>query len=115
LFFPIIAVEWFSKRNEMEKTPDKRKLERGPFSYPVLIEYNDPDSGSFGPVQLRAGGVDINSNGIGILAEKPVNPGGVVKVYLPLGDPKTMIATFSEVRWTKKSEGNYRMGLHFIV
>jgi hypothetical protein len=99
----------------MQKKPDKRQLERGPFSNTVLIECNDPDSGSSGPVQLRADGIDINSNGIGILTEKPINPGGVVKVYLPLGDPKTMIATLSEVRWTRPSEGNYRMGLHFIV
>jgi len=99
----------------MDKTPYKRQLGRRLFSYPVLIEWNDPDSGCFGPVQFRADGVDINSNGIGVLTEKPINPGGVVKLYLPLGDPKTMIATLSEVRWTRKSEGNYRMGLHFIV
>jgi hypothetical protein len=99
----------------MQKKPDKRHLERGPFSYPVLIECNDSDSGSFGPVQFRAEGIDINSNGIGVLTEKPINPGGVVKVYLPLGDPKTMIATLSEVRWTRPSGRNYRMGLHFIV
>ena len=99
----------------MDKATDNRQLERTVFSYPVLIEYNDPDLGSFGPVQFRAVGVDVNSNGIGILTEKPISPGGVVKVYLPLGDPKTMIATLSEVRWTRKSEENYRMGLHFIV
>ena len=99
----------------MEKTPDKRQLERGPFSHPVLVECNDPDYGSFEPVQFRAVGVDINSKGIGILAEKPISPGGVVKLYLPLGDPKTMIPTFSEVRWIRKSEKNYRMGLHFII
>ena len=99
----------------MDKATDNRQLERTVFSYPVLIEYNDPDLGSFGPVQFRAVGVDVNSNGIGILTEKPISPGGVVKVYLPLGDPKTMIPTLSEVRWTRKSEGNYRMGLHFIV
>jgi hypothetical protein len=99
----------------MEKAPDKRQLERRIFSYPVLIECNDPDFGSFEPFQLKAVGVDINSNGIGVLTEKPLNPGGVVKLYLPLGDPKTMIPTFSEVRWTRKSEGSYRMGLHFIV
>ena len=98
-----------------QKTPDKRQLERRLFSYPVLIEGNDPDSGCFGPVQLRAVGVDINSNGIGIIADHPINPGGVVKLFLPLGDPKTMIPTFSEVRWTRLSERNYRMGLHFIV
>ena len=99
----------------MEKIPDKRQLERGPFSYPVLLECNDPDLGSFGPVQLRAVGVDINSNGIGILTGKQINPGGVVKLYLPLGGLKTVIATLSEVRWTRKSEENYRMGLHFII
>jgi hypothetical protein len=99
----------------MEQQPDKRQLERGLFSYPVLIECNDPDSGGLGPVQLQGVGVDINSNGIGILTKKPINPGGVVKIYLPLGDPKTMIATLSEVRWTRPLEGNYRMGLHFIV
>ena len=99
----------------MEQQPDKRQLERVPFPYSVLIECNDPDLGSFGPVQFQGDGVDINSNGIGILTEKPINPGGVIKVYLPLGDPKTMIATLSEVRWTSPAEGNYRMGLHFIV
>jgi hypothetical protein len=98
----------------MNKKPDKRQLERGPFSFPVLLECNDPDSDRFEPVHLRAVGVDINSNGIGVLTEKPINPGGVVKLYLPLGDPKTMIPTFSEVRWTRPTEGNYRMGLHFI-
>ena len=99
----------------MDKTPDKRQLGRRLFSYPVLIEWNDPDSGCFESVQLRAVGVDINSNGIGVLTEKPISPGGVVKLYLPLGDPKTMIPTLSEVRWTKPLNGNYRMGLHFIV
>jgi hypothetical protein len=99
----------------MDNTPDKRQLERRLFSYPVLIECNNPDSGRFEPVQLRAVGVDINSNGIGILNEKPIKPGGVVKLYLPLGDPTTTIPTLSEVRWTRPLEGNYRMGLHFIV
>jgi hypothetical protein len=99
----------------MEQQTDKRQLERGLFPYPVIIESNDPDLGGFKPVQLQGVGVDINSNGIGILSEKPINSGGVVKVYLPLGDPKTMIATFSEVRWTRPSKGKYRMGLHFIV
>lgn len=99
----------------MQKASDKRQLERGLFSYHVLIECNDPDSGSFGPVQFRAVGVDINSKGIGIIADNPINPGAVVKLFLPLGDPNTMIPTFSEVRWTRKSGGNYRMGLHFIV
>ncbi len=99
----------------MKKTPDKRQLERTAFPYPVLLECNDPELGCFDSVQLRADGVDINSNGIGILNEKPINPGGVVKLYLPLGEPKTMIPTFSEVRWTRKSGGNYRMGLHFLV
>ena len=99
----------------MDQTTDKRQMERGPFDYPVLIECNDPNSGCFAPVQLRADGVDINSNGIGILTEKMINPGRVVKVYLPLGDTKTMIATLSEVRWASPLEGNYRMGLHFIV
>jgi len=98
----------------MNKTPDKRQLERRPFSYPVLIECNDPDFGRFGPVQLRAVGVDINSNGIGILTEKPISPGGVVKLYLPLGDPKTMIPTFSEVRWIEIKGGRCRLGLKFI-
>jgi hypothetical protein len=99
----------------MGEAGDKRRLERGPFSSPVLIECNDPEHGSLEPIQLRAVGIDINSNGIGILTEKPINPGGVVKLFLPLGDPKTMIATFSEVRWTMPLEGNYRIGLHFIV
>jgi hypothetical protein len=99
----------------MDKTKDKRRLGRKFFSNPILLEFNDPDSGSSRPVRLEASGIDINSNGIGLLAAKPINPGGVVKLYLPFGDPPTMIPTFSEVRWMRPSAGSYRIGLFYII
>jgi hypothetical protein len=99
----------------MDKTTEKRRLERKVFSNPILIECNEQNTGSLRPLQLRGMGIDIHSDGIGILADQTIDPGGVVKLYLPLGDPKTVIPTFSEVRWTRPSEGRYRIGLHFII
>jgi hypothetical protein len=98
----------------MEKKAEHRRLERRDYSGRILLEFNDQTSGTYDPVQIEGCGVDLNSQGIGILAEKPIDPGGVVKLYLPFGDPETVIPTFSEVRWTRPTEGRYRMGLHFI-
>lgn len=98
----------------MEKQTEKRQQERRPFSYPVRIETGDPDKGTFAPVRFDGQGIDVSSGGLGLTSGMPSEVGQVMRLFLPLGTPETLVPVFSEVRWVRESEGGYRMGLQFI-
>jgi hypothetical protein len=98
----------------MEQNIEKRKLDRASFSYPVLFEINDARSSRSNTLRTEGSGLDISSSGIGILTDRLLSPGDVVKLYIPLGDTNTIIPTTSEVRWTAGEEGRYRLGLKFL-
>lgn len=92
----------------------KRQLERRLFQYPVLIETNDQKEGAFQTIQLKGQAMDISPNGLGVMTDKYMEQGQVVRVYLPIGSSETIVPSFSEVRWVKTTEGKYRIGLQFI-
>jgi hypothetical protein len=98
----------------MEQNIEKRRLDRASFSYPVLFEINGRKSRSSGTLRSEGCGLDISSSGIGILTDRLLSPGDVVKLYIPLGSTNTIIPTTSEVRWTGVEEGRYRLGLKFL-
>jgi hypothetical protein len=99
----------------MEQRPENRQMERKTFPYPVLIELINQEQGTFEHLQNQGQGIDISSQGIGITSESPIDPGQVVKMYIPLGNLETLVPSFSEVRWIKKSNSNYRLGFKFIL
>jgi hypothetical protein len=103
------------QRCPMEEQAEKRQAPRNPFQYPLLIELSDPASGAFEAVQKQVRGVDINSQGIGIITDTFIDPGQVVKTFVPVGTPETLISSFSQVRWVQGKNGNYRVGLSFIL
>jgi hypothetical protein len=98
----------------MEQNMEKRKLDRVPFSYQVLYEINSMKSSPSNTIRGEGYGLDVSSSGIGILADRLLSPGDVVKLYIPLGSTKTIIPTTSEVRWTVVEDGRYRLGLKFL-
>jgi hypothetical protein len=98
----------------MEKNREKRKLDRSSFSYPVLFEINGTESSPSKAIRSEGCGLDISSSGIGILTDRLLYPGDVVKLYIPLGSTNTIIPTTSEVRWTGTEEGRFRLGLKFL-
>jgi hypothetical protein len=98
----------------MEQNIEKRKLDRSPFSYPILYEISESKSNRSNPIRIEGHGLDISSSGIGILIDRLLSPGDVVKLYIPLGSTNTIIPTTSEVRWTGPAEGRYRHGLKFL-
>jgi hypothetical protein len=98
----------------MEQNIEKRKLDRAPFSYTVLFEINGTKSSRSSTLRTEGSGLDISSSGIGILTDRLLSPGDVVKLYIPLGSTNTIIPTTSEVRWTGVEEGRYRLGLKFL-
>ena len=98
----------------MEQNIENRKLDRVSFSYPVLYEISATKSSLSNTIRSEGYGLDISSSGIGILTDRLLSPGDVVKLYIPLGNTNTIIPTTSEVRWTGVEEGRYRLGLKFL-
>ncbi len=98
----------------MEPNIEKRKLDRASFSYPVLFEIYGTKSGPSNTMRIEGRGLDISSSGIGILTDRLLSPGDVVKLYIPLGDSNTIIPTTSEVRWSGTEKGRCRLGLKFL-
>lgn len=98
----------------MEQNIEKRKLDRASFSYPVLFEINGTTSSLSNTLRGEGYGLDISSSGIGILTDRLLSKGDVVKLYIPLGDTNTIIPTTSEVRWAGIQDGRCRLGLKFL-
>jgi hypothetical protein len=98
----------------MEQNIEKRKLDRIHFSYPVLYEIDSKNSSPSNTIRSEGYGLDVSSSGIGILTDRLLSPGDVVKLYIPLGSTNTIIPTTSEVRWTVVEDGRYRLGLKFL-
>jgi len=98
----------------MEQNIEKRKLDRATFSYPIVYEISATKSNLSNTIRSEGYGLDISSSGIGILTDRLLSPGDVVKLYIPLGNTNTIIPTTSEVRWTGVEEGRYRLGLKFL-
>jgi len=98
----------------MEQNIEKRKLDRATFSYPIVYEISATKSNLSNSIRSEGYGLDISSSGIGILTDRLLSPGDVVKLYIPLGNTNTIIPTTSEVRWTGVEEGRYRLGLKFL-
>ena len=98
----------------MEQNIEKRKLDRVPFSYPVPYEINDTTSSPSNTIRGEGHGLDVSSSGIGIMTDRLLSPGDVLKLYIPLGNTKTIIPTTSEVRWVGIKGGRCRLGLKFI-
>jgi c-di-GMP-binding flagellar brake protein YcgR len=66
---------------------------------------------------LRGMAVNISSGGIGMLSDQPLSPDAVVRCEIALSDNRMLIPTLLKVRWYNKveGEGQYRLGLHFLI
>ena len=98
----------------MEQNIEKRKLDRVPFSYPILYEIDGTKSSPSNTIRGEGSGLDVSSSGIGILTDRLLSPGDVVKLYIPHENTNTIIPTTSEVRWIEIQGGRCRLGLKFI-
>ncbi|MBI5583888.1 MAG: PilZ domain-containing protein [Deltaproteobacteria bacterium] len=101
----------------MNTQEEKRKKNRSPFNYPVLLEMDNKvsDIASANFFQWPGNGVDISSTGIGILSRQVLTPGDKVKIHLYLGPKETILPAYSEVRWTQQADTYYRVGLQFLA
>jgi hypothetical protein len=98
----------------MEQNIEKRKLDRVPFPSTIHYEIDGTKSSPSNTIRGEGYGLDVSSSGIGIITDRLLSPGDVLKLYIPLGNTKTIIPTTSEVRWVGIKGGRCRLGLKFI-
>jgi hypothetical protein len=100
---------------DMVSKREKRTLERNIFPYPVDFEMSDLGQEQTQPLTLTGDAVDISSNGIGMWTSAPLKRGDVVKLYIPIPSQKTILPSFSEVRWVEPGRLHNRVGLQFLA
>lgn len=98
----------------MKTKEEKRDNNRRPFNYPILLEMDKGIAQDTNILQWPGNGVDISSQGIGIISQQSLTPGDKIKIHLYLGPKETILPAFSEVRWSRQADTHYRVGLQFL-
>jgi hypothetical protein len=95
-------------------TQNKRKIRRNEFIEPVQLSLLQEKSGISKIIEKKAQGIDISSQGLGILTRSVLKKGDVLKVSLPARTEGISIPVFSEIVWVRRQEKAYRVGLLFL-
>ena len=93
---------------------NKRKIMRHEFLQPIQLSLLQEKSGILKIKEKKGQGIDISSQGLGILTPLALKAGEVLKVSLPSRTDGTFLPVFSQVVWAKKQNKEYRVGLQFL-
>lgn len=93
---------------------NNRKIPRNEFFEPVQLSLLKEKSGILKLIEKNSQGIDISSQGLGILTPLALKAGEVLKVSLPARTQETFLPVFSQVVWVRKQEKEYRAGLQFL-
>jgi hypothetical protein len=93
---------------------EKRKITRSDFLQTIPIQLTKEQKGKLELLENISRGIDINSLGLGILTNLPLQKGDVVKVQLPSKAEGTVLPVLSQVVWTIKQNSEFRVGLQFF-
>lgn len=93
---------------------NNRKIPRNEFLEPVQLSLLKEKSGILKIIEKNGQGIDISSQGLGILTSLALKGGEVLKVSLPARTRGTFLPVFSQVVWVKKQDREYRAGLQFL-
>ncbi len=93
---------------------EKRSSKRRNFKKPVYVEQSILESQNPKVIKYVCQGIDISQNGIGLISNRPLKKGSVVRLILPPIKKDTEFTTFAKTVWSKKINGSYRVGLNFL-
>ena len=99
----------------MNDIGNKRHHKRQELGQALTLEKWVPERMSVPNLHFDAHGIDISSGGLGITTSQLLKTGEVVKVEYPLSDSGLTVPVYSEVVWTRMSEGVGRVGLRFLM
>ncbi len=91
---------------------ERRHHPRTEFSKPVTIEAT---LSTHGLEAVGAELLDISSGGACIMTNISYDPGGVVKLNVPLHGTNIHIPSLADVRWVTPVDDGFKLGLHFLA
>lgn len=98
----------------MQPKGEKRRIQRSGFPQSIRLDFIQEESDQISTQHLSAQGVDISSQGLGIVTPFPVHQGQVIRIAIPAKETTAFLPVFSEVRWVRVTDGEYRLGLEFL-
>ena len=98
----------------MQPKGEKRRIQRSCFPQAIRLDLIQEESNQISDQQLSAQGVDISSQGLGIVVPFPLHQGQVLRISIPAKETTAFLPVFSEVRWVRVTDGEYRLGLEFL-
>jgi hypothetical protein len=93
---------------------NKRKIPRQEFFETIPLSILQKTSGILKIDEKNGQGIDISSQGLGILTRSAFKKGDVLKVSLPARTDGTFLPVFSQVVWVERQDKEYRAGLQFL-
>lgn len=96
-------------------TPTRCNL-RNAINQPVCLELVGPKQGQIRSVNIYGICVDISSEGMGITTDSTaLCEGDVLKLHLSVNDMKVTLPILSEVKWLRRVDDQYKVGLQFLA
>lgn len=100
----------------MKNNVEKRACPRMPLNCDIGFEITlFEEKGQIRTIKTRGYGLDISSNGIGMLSPCAFSKGEVIRVILPKSIMKSESPVFAEVLWSKVEGETCRAGLRFLI
>ncbi len=99
----------------MRKFPVERSSSRTRIRQSISFELSELEADRPEIVVTRGFGVDICDGGMGLITRYPLKAGAVLKIYFPVAAAKASLPVYSEVVWSKPTDGEYRAGLRFLA
>lgn len=97
---------------------EKRRSVREDFNNPFEFELSAIESCSSGDASRSAQGIDISTQGLGLMTDYPLARGMVLRLVLPVRGVETMIPVCAEVAWAglaDESGNQVRAGVRFLM
>lgn len=95
---------------------ERRICSRKPLNCDISFEITlFEGEGKIKTIKTRGYGIDISSNGIGMLSPCAFSEGEVIKLMLPKSIAKSGYPIFAEVLWSKIEGEACRAGLRFLT
>lgn len=92
---------------------ERRAAERKTFNEPVEFELIAIESGACRRAVCDALGLNINSQGLGLLTSCPLVMGMVLRLAVPARG-NAAVPVFAEVAWSDPIDGSFHAGVRFL-
>lgn len=99
----------------MTTSPEKRSQNRIRVRQPLNFELTAFGSGRLSNTLEQGRGVDLSVGGMGMTTSFPLNAGQIVRLVTPTAGAEPSLPVLTEVMWSRFDNGEFRVGLRFLL